>query len=159
MARDKFSNKDEAIREHGDFKSSSLSGDSPSADEKPSVEVNAEPAADKQSTSGAFAPKAEPDSKPASKDAPAPKSDPSTFEASETRPIDPKPTVPVFNGPMQFIDVQAALSERYPHHDIRYDDVFEVAVPGGVILIDIAKVNKCKNRAELAEYIDGLMVQ
>jgi hypothetical protein len=67
----------------------------------------------------------------------------------------------VLNGPMLLSDVQAALSDRYPHNDIHMLEgaTIEVAVPGGVILVDFKAVNKCANTAELRAYIDSLPIQ
>lgn len=75
--------------------------------------------------------------------------------------VETKADPATLNGPMLLGDVQAALSDRYPHNDIHMMEgaVVEVAVPGGVILVDFKAVNKCANTAELRAYIDALPIQ
>lgn len=65
------------------------------------------------------------------------------------------------NGPMLFSDVQAALSDRYPHNDIQplIGETLTVLVPGGFIFVRYTDVNKCANTAELRAYIDALPIQ
>lgn len=69
-------------------------------------------------------------------------------------------------GPVLPADVLAALTERYPHNDIRQTDTgYVVTVPGGVIVIDnetintdIVEANTNVNTGELSTYIDELPI-
>lgn len=56
--------------------------------------------------------------------------------------------------------LRAALSDKYPHNDLEVvPDGLKVAVPGGFILIDSAKVAACADNAALRAYIDSMPVQ
>lgn len=57
-------------------------------------------------------------------------------------------------------DFLAALSDRYPHHDMRSSqgDILDVSVPGGMISVDRPKAMSSANVAELRAYIDSLPV-
>jgi hypothetical protein len=57
-------------------------------------------------------------------------------------------------------DFYAALTDRYPHHDIRSTKgrIAEVSVPGGMIEVDREKAMGCATVAELRAYIDSLPV-
>lgn len=72
----------------------------------------------------------------------------------------PEPVVPA-PVPVTMEDLRAAISARYPQHNISSpnSNTVLVTIPGGMFYIDRAKALACTSVAELRTYIASLVVQ